>query len=250
MHTFMVITKTSCIFSNFLGLLHLSRYFKTYRLNMDHFDMVMGTLQRRGGWEDVPTPQQFRYAYKQLFRQLSNNSFINIDFDGEDITVDQGEACIYKNERAEDPYYLEYPVFTDLETDIMHNATSVVGKVLQRLSCPNCVNVLLDDNPESYCKGNMVVLNIIKPSKFVLKLLKNSRRILKWEESNKDECEQLVLLASCKYFTVFESLDFQEETLEHFIEEPLHIICLVKAVIRCYFSRIFYARKKLRRVYT
>ncbi|XP_064111433.1 uncharacterized protein LOC135218921 [Macrobrachium nipponense] len=72
-------------------------YFNTYRISLDHSEMVINHLQRHDCWSDIPTPSIFRKAYKNLFTKTQGSSFYHYDFDGEDFTVGQGDIYLFRN---------------------------------------------------------------------------------------------------------------------------------------------------------
>ena len=42
------------------------KYLLTYKLSQDHLELFFGAIRQRGGWNNNPTCEQFKEAYKRL----------------------------------------------------------------------------------------------------------------------------------------------------------------------------------------
>lgn len=216
-------------------------YFTTYRVNLDHSEMILNCIQRSGGWEDVPTATEFRTGYKMLLESSKNlfkvTAFCS-DFEGSDYTVGQGIICPFKLHlpvpRYDDiEFSMEFLPLTYLSIDNDAQARCVLRCISQRLTCPLCMALLLEDDSSSDLEKKNIVVDIAKPSKFIKDILKISERVFKIKSiASRPEIEHLVIFIFYEFLSDFWETQYIQS--DHVLEEPHHFVSLIKVIIRIY----------------
>lgn len=216
-------------------------YFNTFRISLDHSEMVINHLQRHDCWSDIPTPSSFRKAYKNLFTKTHGSSFYHYDFDGEDFTVGQGDIYLFRNNFHLDHllsgnYVVHSSSLIDVRVEEEYRANCVLEVVAKRLSCPDCLGIIVSDNIYVNADGHLCNIDVLRPSQFLSSLLKYTETILKVLQVDAGllTTEQLVVHVFSEYFMFRKAFSVQKIYQIHFEEEPFHIICLVKFIIRTF----------------
>ena len=241
----------------YLILFFCFRYVRSYRLNLDHSDMILSHIQRCGKWVgDVPTASEFRVGYKAVMessKKLSSKiSVFKNDFDGDDLTVGQGIICPFRRcirQRGYDdlPFAVTLPLL-DLNTDCEIKAKCIFGHISDRLTCVDCMSLLLDNDNFSHSKAQMFAHSCVKPSRFLLDLLKfcESKLKAKYSVSKQQDTEQLIIHIFTDYLC--DSLyRTHYMPVNHFLDEPHHIISLMKIIIR---TCVNYRQNSLKHLFT
>lgn len=215
------------------------RYFSTYRIDLDHWEMVVSSLQKFGRWNKKPSALAFYNGYEKLFELFSEETFQNFDFEGEDFTVGQGDKYISRSPILKSNtceflalYFTHSQYHTDLDIYVINKARIIVQKISERLSCPECMAALLSEeyvfNVDSIFKKR-----VIKPSRYVVKLIKTAETFLKTKFIfNKTVPEGTVAYIFREYCDLSNNLYLPETSNKHFTEEPYHIICLTRVIIK------------------
>lgn len=215
------------------------RYFTTYRVNLDHSDLILRHIQRFGGWQDMPTASEFRKGYKVFFESNVKSSVIPTywnDFDGDGLTVGQGIICPFRRQLhvpAIEADLLSSQHVTDYSTDITVMARYVILNLSYMLSCTECMALLLDGVCPS-SSSHKICVDYIRPSKFTIKALKVTEKLLKVKllESKSVSEEFLVVDSFSECLDIFRAS--YHISYDHVLEEPHHVLCLVKSLIRTY----------------
>ncbi|XP_064113448.1 uncharacterized protein LOC135220049 [Macrobrachium nipponense] len=152
-------------------------YFNTYRISLDHSEMVINHLQRHDCWSDIPTPSIFRKAIKTFLLRHKGDSFYHYDFDGEDFTVGQGDIYLFRNYFRLDHVLIGNCVMhscslIDLRAEEEYRANCILEVVAKRLSCPDCIGIIVSDNIHVNADGRVCNIDVFRPSEFLSSLLK------------------------------------------------------------------------------
>lgn len=246
--------KAICQLASDLVNRNILRYLCTYRLNLQHAEMILSCLQRTGNWNGLPSAAEFRKAYKRLIQRASlicNNTAFTNDFEGENITVSQGTIYLYRNDLKDQN--LDFNVIfnisclsADYGSDTMSRAKFISSYVARKLACSECTEILLDDQYGSIFRSAVTGKIHIIPSMYVLKLIRLCEKTLKIHmlQSHSFELEDFVILIFGEYSQLNEDLGIKKTSVIHYVEEPHHVICLTKVIIRTFmhFSRKVFTR--------
>ncbi|XP_068228839.1 uncharacterized protein [Palaemon carinicauda] len=222
---------------------HLS----TYRLNLYHSTQIINCIEKRGGWDGVPTASQFQIGYKKLLTQCfsiwSEGEAYTNDFEGEDLTIGQGFSC---------PLRIG-PNFSGIEDLVFHHSTlteydattsiavKFIRHIAQRLTCTDCVSLMVNDladtNRAQVDSAQSQPLFLFKE---ILNISENFLDTYLLASDNFDE-ERLVLLIYQRY--MMHSTKFHKLNNPHIKEEPHHVISLIKVFIRIFIRYRLYEFK-------
>ncbi|XP_068228840.1 uncharacterized protein [Palaemon carinicauda] len=226
-------------------------YFNTFRTSLDHSEMVINHLQRHGCWNDVPTPSSFRNTYKSLFTKSHKSSFHHYDFDGEDFTVGQGDIYVFRKHFRFDHihssnFFMHSCSLIDLRAEEENRANILLEVVTKRLCCAECMHVIVNESLSVNSGGRICGIQVIRPSQFILHIMKYTETIFKvlQMDSNSLSIEKLVVYIFREYCMIEKPFSVQKSCQIHFAEEPFHIICLVKVIIRTFISLIKCRQKR------
>ena len=197
----------------------------------------------------MPTAAEFHEGYKEFFKlcvRPSQPPLYN-DFDGDDLTIGQGIICPFRRNVPVPSYdSIEFSssfyTVIGLDTDISIRAKCVIKHLSHRLSCTECLALLLKDTDRNVKHKNIDFYEVV-PSRFLAKILAVTWRVLPKPllKPTLKYVEHLVIRSFTDCLDLTRDMEYL--SCNHVLEEPHHIISLIKAVIRTFINFILSSTK-------
>lgn len=176
-------------------------FFLTYKISQDHLEMFFSAIRAKGGFNNNPTASHFEAAYKRLIvhneikvsngancepqdltpilfitssKQVTNTNYLDllctIEEESEENQVTDELVFLSPNEKR----YIDDDV-------VEYIAGFVVRKIVNKMSCLNCVTAITESNDENAFSLIRVKSRggLIKPSRDVVVLCKTAEQIFK-----------------------------------------------------------------------
>ena len=244
------------------------KYLLPYKYSQDHLEMFFSKIRRRGGWNNNPSPERFRYSMRILLHQNeikapSSGNTIQLD-DTQEIPV-EAQRHTSSTRDADTEFVIQAEnlntvMFTDSEWQmscLVYTAGFICRRLMKRLKCVNCQAVLQDEmqmeDPRLRFLNRKNRGGLVTPSNAVVEVLRCTEHVFRIVMPDSEKLphqkkvdiliQQLVVNALRDQInTMFSSDHFNSH--EFGVEEP-HSMQLVKAITKVYVNmRLWKAGKQ------
>ncbi|XP_049520144.1 uncharacterized protein LOC125944133 [Dermacentor silvarum] len=230
----------------------VDRYICTYRLSQDHLEMFFSCVRHRGGWNNNPSAMQFRYAYRSLLVHADVTAVktgnVAPDLEGlmtvphqrmqrsqaeERDESSSPEASIIRAVADHDYGNLSYGLTNFSSEVVQYIGGFIVRAVAKRVTCPTCTDILVKDSITSVLIFIRKNGGLIMPSALVHHVLHTAEHVFRNNLANvrKMTIQRLVLLSFRQFFERHERI---LSGLEHYRDNPEHVIELIKLMLWTY----------------
>ncbi|KAL3195374.1 hypothetical protein MRX96_015844 [Rhipicephalus microplus] len=225
----------------------LCRYICTRRLNQDPIEMYFSCIRQRGGWNNNPSAAQFRQAYRRTLVHAqaasSRNANVLPQVQGICLPRSQGSITCTQAETTDCEESMSANTLSLLEHDyadisvfssqvVCYIAGFIVRRVVRHLHCDDCAELLVSDT-----KGTLLLTlkdngRLIEASAFVQAALRATERLVRQGTTTGHAKVEKLALTS---FQTFVSRHVTMlNNMNHYREEPQHVLDLTKVIQRKY----------------
>lgn len=235
------------------------KYLLTRRLSQDHLELFFSSIRSRGGNRNNPNAVQFKSAYRKcLIARVEPSMNSNCKPMECDLLATTGTADIHgvneKNDRptmltdnaesAEHSYCGDYDSLSlYVENVVQYIAGSVVRQVSKKLTCIECLQVLLsgeDIEKEGLIKEKDVKGGLLNPSNDVVKLCKTAESVIRKNDNMlRKNTKNLMLKLQTEVYAMLPDHMFQKSDHLFTATEPgekSHYASLMERIVKQYYT--------------
>jgi hypothetical protein len=228
------------------------KYLLTYKLCQDHVELLFGLIRRRGGNNNNPTSQMFRWAYRAVLTHVGvvASAAANIT------PLDSTELLVARNETVgfteadlfsadvfvSEEQVLSLPMLSSLSENVCcYISGFIVRKLTSRLKCATCRELLLSSTVLPDSRAFLELKNnggLVVPSQGVNAVVKHAEKCVRMVVHTCDATRlkqfghqlEVDVLSAVDPYALFGF----EHAMETFDGVDNHVISLTRLIVRSY----------------